>query len=160
MPLASIISSIIKFGIQIGFFLVVYFYTILAKGYHPQVGWALLYIPVALVLLGGIGFGLGIIVSSITTKYRDINLLVGFGIQLLMYATPVIYSFSTLSPGIKYWLSFNPLVAPIESFKYAFFGVGEFSLNAFVYSFCWMLVVLLVGVVLFNKSEKNFMDTV
>ncbi|MEO6721255.1 MAG: ABC transporter permease [Ferruginibacter sp.] len=160
MPIASIISSVIKFGIQFAFFLSVYFYAIAAKGYHPQVGWALLYIPVAMVLLAGIGFGFGIIVSSVTTKYRDINLLIGFAIQLLMYATPVVYSFKSISPEIKYWLSLNPLVAPVEAFKYAVFGIGEFSLTTLTYSFCWMIILFLAGIVLFNKTEKSFMDTV
>ena len=160
MPLASIISSVIKFGIQFSFFLVVYFYAILANGYHPQVGWGLLLIPICMLLLAGIGFGFGIIISSVTTKYRDVNMLVGFGIQMLMYATPVIYSYTSIAPGIKHWLSFNPLVAPIEAFKYALFGIGEFTTGSLLYSFAWMLLLLLVGMVLFNKSEKSFMDTV
>ena len=160
MPMASIISNCIKFGIQFSFFLVAYFYFIIAKDYHPNVGSGLLYIPVAMFLLAGIGFGFGMIVSSVTTKYRDINMLVGFGMQMLMYATPVIYSYTSVSPDIKYWLSFNPLVGPVESFKYALFGIGEFSAASLIYSFCWMLVLLVVGLVLFNRSEKNFMDTV
>ncbi len=160
MPLSSIISTLIKFGIQIALFLVVYFYLIFAKGYQPDVGWGVLYIPVALTLLAGIGFGFGIIISSVTTKYRDINMLVGFGMQLLMYATPVIYSFRSISPDIKYWLSFNPLVGPIECFKYAFFGVAEFSSYTLLYSFVWMVVLVFVGLLLFNKVEKNFMDNV
>jgi lipopolysaccharide transport system permease protein len=160
MPIASIISALIKFGIQVCLFLVVYFYFILAKDYQPVVGPGLLYIPVSLFLLAGMGFGFGIIISSITTKYRDINMLVGFGMQLLMYATPVIYSFKTLTPEIKYWLSFNPLVAPVECFKYAFFGVGEFSAFSLFYSAGWMIIFVVVGLVLFNKVEKNFMDNV
>lgn len=160
MPMASLISNCIKFGIQFSFFLVAYFYFILARGYQPAVGWGLFYIPLSMFLLAGIGFGFGMIISSVTTKYRDITLLVGFGIQMLMYATPVIYSYTSVSADIKYWLSFNPLVAPVESFKYALFGIGEFSAGSFLYSFCWMLILIIVGLVLFNKSEKNFMDTV
>ena len=160
MPLASIVSALIKFGIQFSLFIVVYVYLVALKGYHPQVGWGLLLIPLALLLLSGIGFGFGIIVSSITTKYRDISQLVGFGMQLLMYATPVVYSFSTVSPVLKSYLSFNPLVAPVECFKYALFGAGEFSLMSLLYSFSWMVVLLFLGLILFNKAEKNFMDIV
>jgi len=160
MPMASIMSAFIKFGIQISFFFVVYLYMILAKGYHPVVGWGLLYVPLALFLCAGIGFGFGIIVSSITTKYRDLNQLVGFGMNLLMYATPVIYAFGTASPELKPWLGLNPLVAPVESFKYAFFGLGSFDLFGLLYSFGVMCVLMFVGLILFNRAERNFMDIV
>lgn len=160
MPLASIISSLIKFGIQFSLLLLVYFYYILDKGYHPYVGWGLFYIPLALIILAGIGFGFGILISSVTTKYRDINMVVGFGMQMLMYATPIIYSYSTLARSVKEYLSFNPLVAPVEMFKYALFGIGEFSVHSILYSICWMLILLLIGTVVFNKAEKNFMDNV
>ena len=160
MPLASIISCLIKFGIQISLFIVVYFYMIFARDYQPQVGAGLLLIPVSLLLFAGTGFGFGIIVSSMTTKYRDINMLVGFGMQLLMYATPVIYSFTSVSPELKPYLAFNPLVAPMEAFKYAFFGIGEFSAMGLLYSTAWMVCLMLTGILLFNKAEKNFMDIV
>jgi lipopolysaccharide transport system permease protein len=124
------------------------------------VGWGLLYIPVSLIFLALTGFGMGIIISSATTKYRDLGIMVGFAMQVFMYITPIVYSFSTLSPKLKYWVSFNPLVAPIEAFKYAFFGIGEFSFSSFLYSFVWMVVLLFSGILLFNRVEKNFMDTV
>jgi lipopolysaccharide transport system permease protein len=160
MPMASIVSSFIKFGIQFSFFLVAYCYIIVVQEYDPYIGWGLLMIPVALILLSGIGFGLGIIVSSFTTKYRDLNMMIGFGMQLLLYATPIIYSFTSVDPEIKKYLIFNPLVAPVESFKFALFGVGDFSVFTLGYSFCWMVILLLVGLVLFSKTERNFMDTV
>lgn len=160
MPLASIISALIKFGIQISLFIVIYFYSIYFDGYRPIVGWAILYIPISLFLLASIGFGFGIIVSSVTTKYRDLNQLVGFGMQLLMYATPIIFAFSTLAQPIKNYLLFNPLVAPVESFKYALFGVGEFNWLSLTYSFGWAVVLLFCGLMLFNKAEKNFMDII
>lgn len=160
MPMASIVSSLIKFGIQLSLFLIVYFYFILAKSYHPQVGWGLLYIPVSLILLGGSGFGLGIMISSVTTKYRDIGIMIGFAMQVLMYLTPIIYSYPELSPRLKYWVSFNPLVAPIEMFRYAWFGIGEFSMKSVLYSCISMTVFLFIGIISFNKVEKNFMDTV
>jgi len=160
MPMASIVSSLKQFGIQILLFLVFYFYFLIAKKYDPNVGWALLYVPLSLIILAGIGFGFGIIVSSVTTKYRDLGLMVGFAMTVVMYLTPVIYSYPTLSPRLKYWVSFNPLVAPIEMFRYAWFGIGEFSIGSFSYSLLSMLVLLFMGIVLFNKVEKNFMDTV
>lgn len=160
MPMASIVSSLIKFGIQISLFLVFYFYFLIAKKYDPHVGWALLYVPLSLIVLAGIGFGFGIIVSSVTTKYRDIGMMVGFAMTVVMYVTPVIYSYPTLSPRLQYWVSFNPLVAPIEMFRYAWFGIGEFSLYTFLYSFTWMILLMFIGIVIFNKVEKNFMDTV
>ncbi|WP_162426449.1 ABC transporter permease [Pontibacter pudoricolor] len=160
MPMASIISSLIKFGIQFSFFLVVYAYIIVVQGYEPSLGWGLLYIPVSLFLMAGIGFGFGIIVSAITTKYRDLNLLMGFVMTLLMYATPIIYSFTSVDHELKKYLAVNPLVAPTEAFKFALFGVGDFSILSLTYSFSWMIGLLLIGIVLFNKTEKNFMDTV
>jgi lipopolysaccharide transport system permease protein len=160
MPLASIISSLIKFGIQFSFFLVVYAFVIVVQGYRPEVGWGLLLIPVSLFLLSGIGFGFGIIVSSITTKYRDINMVIGFCIQLLFYATPIIYSYTSVDPELKKYLGFNPLLAPVEAFKFALFGIGEFSVLSLAYSFLWMFSLLLIGMIVFNKIERNFMDTV
>ncbi|MEO6731351.1 MAG: ABC transporter permease [Ferruginibacter sp.] len=160
MPMASIISALIKFGIQFSLFVVIYFYFVLFQDYRPQVGWGLLYLPLTLLFLAGTGFGSGIIVSSVTTKYRDISQLVSFGMNLLMYATPVIYAYSTVSPSLKVFLSFNPLVAPVESVKYALFGVGEFTMMGWIYSLCCMVVLLFVGLILFNKAEKNFMDIV
>jgi lipopolysaccharide transport system permease protein len=160
MPMASIISSLIKFGIQFSLFLTVYTYVILNQDYKPDVGWGLLLIPLALFLLAGIGFGFGIIVSSVTTKYRDLNMLVGFSMQLLMYATPIIYSYSSVDVDLKKYLAFNPLVGPVEAFKFALFGIGDFSALSLTYSFCWMVVLMLIGIMLFNKVERNFMDTV
>ena len=160
MPLASIISALIKFGIQFSLFVAAYAYAILYQGYRPDVGLGLLYLPLSLLLLAGIGFGFGIIVSSITTKYRDLSQLVGFGMQLLLYATPVIYSFALLTPQIKSYLIWNPLVAPVECFKYALFGKGDFSAAMLGYSGVWMFILLFVGLILFNKAEKNFMDIV
>lgn len=160
MPLASIVSSLIKFGIQISLFLVAYLYFIIWQGYHPPIGWGLLYIPLSLFLLAATGFGMGIIVSSVTTKYRDVSIMVGFAMQVFMYITPIVYSFTTLSPKMQHWVSFNPLVAPIEAFKYSFFGIGQFSFGSFLYSLVWMIVLLFTGILLFNRVEKNFMDTV
>ena len=110
--------------------------------------------------MGGIGLGLGLIISSVTTKYRDMQFLLGFGVQLLMYATPIVYPMSLLE-GVYYKLMwFNPIAHIIESFKYATMGKGMFDLYGLAYSGFFMLVVLFIGVIVFNKVERNFMDTV
>jgi lipopolysaccharide transport system permease protein len=160
MPLASIVSTLIKFGIQFALFIVAFIFTVVYQGYQPNLGAALLLIPICLVLTAGIGFGFGIIVSSLTTKYRDLNVFVGFGLQLLMYGTPVVYTFSSLSPTFRQYLQWNPLVAPLEAFKYALFGQGDFSMNTLLYSATWMVVLIFSGLILFNKAERSFMDTV
>lgn len=160
MPLASIISTLIKFGIQFSLFIAAFIYWVVRNGYQPNLGWGLLLIPVCLLLTAGIGFGTGIIVSSVTTKYRDLNVFVGFGLQLLMYGTPVVYTFSSLSPLLKTYLKWNPLVAPVEAFKYAVFGAGDFTAYGLLYSAICMVVFVFVGLVLFNKAERSFMDTV
>jgi lipopolysaccharide transport system permease protein len=131
-----------------------------AEGYQPQLGPALLLIPVCLLLTAGIGFGLGIIVSSLTTKYRDLTVFVSFGLQLLMYGTPIVYTFTSLSPKLKQYLQWNPLVAPVEAFKYALFGMGDFSAYSLLYSGAWAVVLVFLGLIMFNKSERTFMDTV
>jgi lipopolysaccharide transport system permease protein len=160
MPLASIFSMLIKFCIQLSFFLLVYLYLIIFNNYRPSVGWGLLFVPLNLILLGGIGFGIGLIISSITIKYRDLYQLIGFGMQLVMFATPIIYAFSTVSGGMRKWLKLNPLVAPFESFKYAFFGIGTFDFWGMIYSLSWMVVSIIIGMLLFYKTEKKFMDIV
>ena len=160
MPMASIISTLIKFGIQFALFILVYVYMIVFGGYHPIVGWGLLYIPLSLFLLGGLAFGFGIIVSSVTTKYRDLTQLVGFGMNLLMYATPIVYAYSLVPVNLQVYLQFNPLIAPIECFKYALFGTGFFSTTLLLYSFICTLLFLFLGLILFNRAEKNFNDTV
>ena len=160
MPMASIISTLIKFGIQSALFILVYVYLILFRGYHPVIGWSILYIPMSLFLLGGIAFGFGIIVSSVTTKYRDLTQFIGFGMNLLMYATPIVYAYSLVPSNLQLYLQFNPLLAPIECFKYALFGTGYFTTSLLLYSFICTFILLFFGLILFNRAEKNFNDTV
>ena len=111
--------------------------------------------------MAGIGFGLGIIISSFTTKYRDFAVLLGFAVQLIMYATPIIYPLSFLSNSKYRWvLEINPLTPLVEAFRYSLFGKGSFSALSLSYSGGFMLVVIFIGIVIFNKVEKSFMDTV
>jgi lipopolysaccharide transport system permease protein len=160
MPLASMISTLIKFGIQFALFILIYLYFVFFGDYHPVTFGGIFLLPLSLLMMAGTGFGMGIIVSSLTTKYRDLNVFVGFGIQLLLYATPVLYSYHQLPSALKNILRFNPLVSLTEIFKYSVFGVGEFSASSLLYSFGCMIIFLFIGLVSFNKAERNFMDVV
>ena len=159
VPVSIIISNLITFAVQFSFFLLVllYFY-ITTDTIHPNRYIFLL--PLLVLIMAGIGLGMGIIISSLTTKYRDLRFLVAFGVQLLMFATPVIYLLSMLSEKKKMIILANPLSSIVETFRLAFTGVGEFHWHYLLYSFVFMVVVLIIGVILFNKVEKSFMDTV
>jgi lipopolysaccharide transport system permease protein len=159
VPVSIVISNLVTYTIQFLLFLGFYFYFI-ATGtvVHPNM--ALLLVPVMLVFMACLGLGLGIIISSMTTKYRDLRFLVTFGVQLMMYATPVIYPMSLLSPKAQFFISLNPMSSIIETFRYAFLGSGNLNFMHLLYSAVFSVVILLIGVVYFNKVEKNFMDTV
>ena len=123
--------------------------------------WYALLFPVLIVLIAGLALGFGIIVSSLTTKYRDLTILFTFVVQLWMYGTPIIYPLSTISnETLKFAMMLNPITAVVETFKYGFLGVGEFSWGLLGYSCAFMLVVLTIGIVIFNKVQRSFMDTV
>lgn len=159
MPLATVSSNLVRMGIQFLLFIAVYFYYIFMKvGVAPNI-YALL-IPVLILMLAGLALGFGIIISSMTTKYRDLTILFTFVVQLWMYATPVIYPLSTMSPKMQKIMSINPLTSIVETFKYGTMGVGTFSWASLAYSFIFMLVLLAVGIVVFNKVQRSFMDTV
>ena len=131
------------------------------KGYHIPIGASWLFIPILLVMMAGIGLGMGIIISSLTTRYRDFAVLLGFAIQLGMYATPVAYPLSFLKQkSFKWLIDLNPLTSIVECFRYALFGKGTFTMGSLVYSALFMVVVLVTGIIIFNKVEKSFMDTV
>lgn len=159
-PISNVISAIIRFGIQMLLVLVfLVFYCIKGAVSPNWVSW--LFIPVILVNLGLLGMGIGIIFSSVTTKYRDLTILVTFGVQLWMYLTPVIYPISELGEGImKYILLSNPVTAPIEAFRYAVLGQGHILVGSLIWSWVVSIVVTILGIVIFNKVEKTFMDTV
>jgi lipopolysaccharide transport system permease protein len=158
-PLAVVISNLIKFGIQFLLFLVVFFYYWWIGAIHPN--WTVFLLPIFVVMMAGLGLGFGILISSLTTKYRDFTFLVGFGVQLLMYASPIIYPFSILSEDLRFWLNIlNPMSSIIEAIKYGFLGEGVFSLSNLAISATYMFVLLFAGIITFNKVEKSFMDTV
>ncbi|HRD43119.1 MAG TPA: ABC transporter permease [Ferruginibacter sp.] len=160
IPISIVVSNLMRLGIQFILFIVFWLYYLLAThSVHPH--WeAILLLPVLIVLMAGLALGLGIIFSSLTTKYRDLRFLLSFGIQLLMFATPVVYPLSLASEKYKWMLLANPFTAIIETFRYAFLGKGEFSWMYLGYSALVTIIILLIGTLIFNKVEKTFMDTV
>jgi lipopolysaccharide transport system permease protein len=159
VPISIVISNLIKFGIQLGLFLGFYVY-FLARGtaIHPTS--ALLLLPVLVLLMAGLGLGSGIIVSSMTTRYRDLRFLVQFGTQLLMYSTPVIFPLSRLPEQYRWIMQANPMTSIIETFRYAFLGTGSFSWSQLGYTAGTTALILATGILLFNHVEKTFIDTV
>ncbi len=157
-PISTVISNLLKFFIQFGMFLCLWSYYFYKGEVHLNI--TVLFFPILILLLAGISLGLGIIISSMTTKYRDLSYFISFGITLLMYVTPVIYPLSSIPVKFKFFIEYNPIAPIIEAFRYGFMGKGAFSLFDLGYSFIVMVVLLLVGIVLFNRTEKTFMDTV
>ena len=166
MPLASVTSNLVRFGIQIGLFVVVYiYYAIIGQAPSPNV--YLLLFPLLVVMIAGLALGFGIIVSSMTTKYRDLSILFSFFVSLWMYATPIVYPLSQVAGkqvkgmDLATIMCLNPVTPVIETFKHGALGAGEFiGWGWLAYSFVFMLVVLALGILIFNKVQKSFMDTV
>ena len=159
MPLSIVVSNLVKLGIQFVLFLGFWGYY-MATGANVQPNAALLLFPVLILLMGGLGLGFGMIISAMTTKYRDLVFLLTFGVQLLMYATPVIYPLSTIGDKYKWLILANPMSSIIETFRYGFLGTGTFHWGYLAYSAGFTVVVLLLGTVNFNRVEKSLMDTV
>jgi len=159
-PLSIVISKLITFGVQLFLFLLVFSYYLFFTDSSIQPNWYLLLLPVLILLTGGMSFGLGLLITALTTKYRDFRFLIAFAIQLAMYATPVIYPSSMIEGKMKIFITANPMSAIIETFRYAFLGVGNFSWGGLLYSFIVMVLFIIIGVLSFNKVEKSFMDTV
>ncbi len=159
VPISTLLSNLITFGIQFGLFVLFVLYYWLARGaVHPN-AWVLL-TPALLLMMAGLGLGFGIIISSLTTRYRDLQYLVAFGVQLLMYATPVVYPLSTVSERLRWLILANPMTPIVEAFRYGFLGAGEVRGWHLAYSAGFMLVVLVIGVLIFSRVESTFMDTV
>jgi len=159
VPVSVVMSQLIGFAIQFAFFLC--FYALFwFRGAPIQPNWAIGLLPLLLLMMAGLGLGFGVIISSLTTKYRDLQVLVGFGVQLWMYATPVIYPLSTMPDRLRWLLVANPMTAVVETFRYGFFGVGTFSWAYLGYSAGFTVALLLVGLAVFNRVERTFMDTV
>jgi lipopolysaccharide transport system permease protein len=159
MPLSIVFSSLLKFVIQFGLFIVVVLYfTFVKNQLHPN--WWVLMTPVLILLMASFALGLGMIFSSLTTKYKDLTFLLTFGIQLFMYATPVVYPISAMPQKYKWLVDINPLTGIFECFRFAFLGKGHFESSSLVYTSVFTLILLFIGIIIFNKVEKSFMDTV
>ncbi|MBI3165788.1 MAG: ABC transporter permease [Chloroflexi bacterium] len=159
IPISVVLSNMISFAIRFVVFLVFWgYYLIIGADIHPN--WWILSLPLLVILMAGIGLGVGIIVSSLTTKYRDLQQLVGFGVQLVMYATPVIYPISSIQRNWQWLLLINPMTPVIELFRYSFLGVSSLDPAYILYSLAFTVVILVVGVLVFNHVESTFMDTV
>lgn len=159
VPLSIVTSNLMKFGIQLSLFLGVWGYFLLTTdAIQPNIG--IVIVPFLVLMMAGLSLGTGLIITSLTTKYRDMTFLLQFGIQLLMYGTPVIYPLSTVPDEYKWLVLINPMTSIIETFKYAFIGKGTFELSQLGVSLVLITLVLLIGIIIFNRTEKNFMDTV
>lgn len=159
-PVSVVISRLFRFSLQLAMFILVYLLFVL-KGVHLCPTWYLLLFPVVLLTIQGIAMGLGLIISSLTTKYRDLTNFFGVFVSLWMYATPIVYPLSYVTnPTLHTIMQLNPMTALIETFKYGAFGAGEFSWSALAYSIGFMLLLLLLGISLFNRKQKYFIDTI
>ena len=159
VPISILISNLITFAIQFGLFLVfVVYYLIVSDAVVPN--WTMLLLPFYIFVMAGLGLGFGIIVSALTTRFRDLQFLVRFGVQLLMYATPIIYPLSSIPEKYQLLIVANPMTSIVEGFRYSFLGSGELNPLHLLYSFVFMLAALMIGIMLFNRIETTFMDTV
>ena len=161
IPLSVLVSNLIKLGVQMLIFIGIWIYFLSKSNQtiHPQ--WQLMWlIPVLILMMAGLGLGFGILISSLTTKYRDLTFLVGFGVQLMMYASSVVLPISTMSEKVRNIMLLNPLTSIIETFKYIFLGSGSFEMTGILYGFGFMIILVSFSVIVFNKVEKSFMDTV
>lgn len=159
IPLSTVVSNLVRMGIQFLLFFAVYVYYLVLKVHVVPTIYIIL-VPFLIIMLAGLALGFGILVSSMTTKYRDLTILFTFIVQLWMYATPVIYPLSTMSEKMQKIMTLNPLTAVVEAFKYGTMGAGTFSWFSLGYSFVFMLILLGLGIVVFNKVQRSFMDTV
>ena len=166
MPLSNVTSNLVRFGIQFGLFVIVYIYYAII-GQAPSPNWYFLLFPLLVVMMAGLALGFGIIISSMTTKYRDLQILFSFIVQLWMYGTPIVYPLSqvagkqVMGMDLTTIMCLNPVTPVIETFKHGALGAGQFvGWGWLAYSFVFMLIVLALGILIFNKVQKSFMDTV
>lgn len=159
-PVSKIASKLFRFSLQLATFVIVYLLFVL-KGVDLRPNWYLLLFPVIILIIQGLALGLGLIISSLTTKYRDLTNFFGVFVSLWMYATPIVYPLSYVTnPTLHKIMLLNPMTALIETFKYGAYGAGEFSWSALGYSFVCMLVLLIIGIAMFNRKQKFFIDTI
>ncbi len=165
MPLSIVVSNLVRFGVQmlLLIFMMVYFWIYPSPNSEFHVTSAILFFPILVILMALLGLGLGLIITAVTTKYKDLTFLITFGVQLLMYGTTVIYPLSEAKmkfPEMAKFIELNPMTGIIEAFRFAFLGKGEFTFWSIGYSAIVTFVVLFAGILIFNKTEKNFVDTI
>jgi len=160
MPLSIVVSNLVKFGVQMILFLLMIAYYIFVKHETCIPNSYILLFPLLIFLMAILGLGTGMIISAMTTKYRDLSFLVTFGVQLLMYATTVVYPLSTVKPSMSWIVKLNPMTSIIESFRYGFLGNATFSWSNLAYTTSFSFIVLIFGIIIFNKVERTFVDTV
>jgi lipopolysaccharide transport system permease protein len=160
MPLSIVISNLVRFAIQFGLFIVIWLYYLLKGNSNIHPNWLIALTPLLVAIMGLMSLGLGMIFSALTTKYRDLAMLLAFGVQLLMYATPVIYPLSSITGKYRWLILINPMTSIVETFRYAFLGSGTFNWGSLSYSLAFTLVILLLGTIIFNRVQKSFTDTV
>jgi len=158
-PISVVSSNLVKFAIQFILFIGVFFFYLL-KGAQIQPNITLILLPLYILILAVMSLGFGLIISSMTTKYRDFVFLIQFGIQLWMYATPIIYPMSQIPEKYRWIIMINPVSSIVESFKYGFTGSGSFNLNSILYSGTFSIILFFISLAVFNRTEKTFMDTV
>lgn len=159
VPLSKVVNNILKFCIQFLLFLIMYIFYCL-KGFEFSLSWTFVLLPLLLTQMAFTGLGFGMIVSSLTTKYKDLTFLINFAVQLLMYASPIVYPMSVVPEKYKWIIMLNPFTSIIEIFKNSFFGCGYMNIYWISYSFCFSIIVFLLGTIIFNKVEKSFIDTI
>ncbi len=162
MPLSIVVSNLVRFGVQmlLLFCMMGYFWFFPSQNSEFHVTSAILFFPILVILMALFGLGLGLIITAVTTKYKDLTFLITFGVQLLMYGTTVIYPLSAAPIAYKKYIELNPMTGIIEAFRFAFLGKGEFTFWSIGYSAIVTFVVLFAGILIFNKTEKNFVDTI
>lgn len=159
MPLSIVVSNLVRFAVQLVlFFIVMGYYALNGANFH--ITWAVSLFPLLVLLMAGMGLGAGMVISALTTKYRDLAFLLTFGIQLLMYATTVIYPLASAPPKYKWLIVANPMTSIIETFRYGFLGKGTLNWSYLGYSTIITLVLVFFGTLIFNKVEKTFIDTI
>jgi lipopolysaccharide transport system permease protein len=158
MPLTIVISNLMKFGVQFLLFLCFVIYFVFQGKIQPNMYIALM--PLVILLMALIAMGIGLVLTAMTAKYKDLSQLITFGVQLFMYITPVIYPSSSIPNNYKWIVNLNPLVPLFDYMRYAFLGIGKFTAELLLYPTFFSLVVLAIGIVVFNKSQKTFIDTV
>jgi lipopolysaccharide transport system permease protein len=160
MPLSIVVSNLVRFGVQFLLLICMVFYYTIFEGFRIEANIYLLLLPVMIFIMAILGLGSGMIISAMTTKYRDLAFLVTFGVQLLMYATPVIYPLSTASPAVKGIIAANPMTPVLEGIRLGLLGKGDMSMASLAYALISSIVILITGIIVFNRVEKTFIDSV